>query len=94
MVYCWRGEGCGQERARESKDDRLGSSTGSLLANCTTGVIRRCLGDEHREILGVLPLVVTLGKPGHFESTRQHCSSNTYRLENNRVEILVHPPYS
>lgn len=53
MVYCWRGEGCGQERARESKDDRLGSSSGS-----TTGVIRWCLGDEHREILGVLPLVV------------------------------------
>lgn len=36
MVYCWRDEGCGQERARESKDDRLGSSPGSLLANSTT----------------------------------------------------------
>lgn len=44
------GEGCGQERARESKDDRLGSSTGSLLANSTTGVIRWGLGEEHREI--------------------------------------------
>lgn len=39
MVYCWRAEGCGQERARESKDDRLGSSPGSLLANSTTGVL-------------------------------------------------------
>lgn len=63
MVYCWRGEGCGQERARESKDDRLGSSSGSQLANSTTGVIRWCLGDEHREIRSVfvgsvLPLVV------------------------------------
>lgn len=58
MVYCRRGEGCGQERARESKDDRLGSSSGSLqvlfggvlVTNIEKYVLCSC-------VRGVLPLV-------------------------------------